>query len=146
MQFITTRGEGQPVSAARAICLGRAGDGCLFVPEQFPSVDLHQALAQPDYPALAAFILEKYLTDYDPDFLRQTVRQVYGGVKIAFPGDGVLSPSIVRRNTEFLQRQLQGKGRPVRPGGIAFRNKRPERRQLATRSGEFGDRAAFCLR
>ena len=78
MQFITTRGEGQPVSAARAICLGLAGDGGLFVPEQFPSVDLHQALAQPDYPALAAFILEKYLTDYDPDFLRQTVRQVYG--------------------------------------------------------------------
>ena len=78
MQFITTRGAGQPVSAARAICLGLAGDGGLFVPEQFPSVDLHQALAQPDYPALAAFILEQFLTDYDPAFLRQTVRQVYG--------------------------------------------------------------------
>ena len=78
MQFITTRGAGQPVSAARAICLGLAGDGGLFVPEQFPSVDLHQALAQPDYPALAALILEQFLTDYDPAFLRQTVRQVYG--------------------------------------------------------------------
>ncbi len=78
MQFITTRGAGQPVSAARAICLGLAGDSGLFVPEQFLSVDLHQALAQPDYPALAAFILEQFLTDYDPAFLRQTVRQVYG--------------------------------------------------------------------
>ena len=78
MQFTTTRGAGQPVSAARAICLGLAGDGGLFVPERFPSVDLKETLAQPDYPALAALILEKFLTDYDPAFLRDTVRQVYG--------------------------------------------------------------------
>ena len=97
MQFTTTRGEGLPVSAARAICLGLAGDGGLFVPEQFPAVELEQALAQPDYPALAAFILEKFLTDYDPSFLRQTVNQVYGAAfgegtaPLREAGDGMYS-------------------------------------------------------
>ena len=85
MEFYTTRGSGASVSAAGAICKGLAPDGGLFVPAAFPALSLEQALAQPDYPSLAALVLEQFLTDYDPAFLRDTVGQVYGA---AF-GEGV---------------------------------------------------------
>lgn len=57
MEFYTTRGSGTSVSAAGAICKGLAPDGGLFVPAAFPALSLEQALAQPDYPSLAALVL-----------------------------------------------------------------------------------------
>ena len=78
MQFCTTRDQQQFASSAQAISQGLAGDGGLFVPAAFPRLELELALQQPDYPSLAALVLGAFLTDYDPAFLQNVTRQVYG--------------------------------------------------------------------
>ena len=76
MQFTSTRNGQCSVSAAQAILQGLSVDGGLFVPQQFPEIDLEQA-CQMDYCSLAADIIGGFLTDYDPDFLKQAVTEVY---------------------------------------------------------------------
>ena len=70
MVFISTRGE-EKVTGAQAIVQGIAKDGGLFVPEKFPAVtpsELESMLGM-DYPERAAFVLHKYLDEYDHEEL-----------------------------------------------------------------------------
>ncbi len=76
MQFTSTRNGQLSVSAAQAILQGLSVDGGLFVPQQFPKIDVEQA-CQMDYCSLAANIIGSFLTDYDPEFLKQAVKEVY---------------------------------------------------------------------
>lgn len=78
MQFCSTRDGERFASAAEAIAQGLAQDGGLFVPTGFPKANLEALLAAPDYPALAAAVLGLFLTDYEPAFLEQAAREVYG--------------------------------------------------------------------
>ena len=78
MYFVSTRGN-QRVTGAQAIVQGIASDGGLFVPETFPKVteeELNAMLAM-NYPERAAFVLHKYLDDYDYDGLKGACERAY---------------------------------------------------------------------
>lgn len=76
MQYIDTRGNCRPVSAARAICLGIAPGGGLFVPEYFPEY-MPDNLAVKTYQELAQEILGLYLSDYSADEISAMVKDAY---------------------------------------------------------------------
>ena len=84
MEFISTRG-GERVTGAQAIVQGIAKDGGLFVPASFPAVtraELEGMLGM-DYPERAAFVLHKYLDEYDEAELTEALRAAYA----QFEGD-----------------------------------------------------------
>lgn len=77
MQFQSTRDPNTVVSSSEAILRGLAPDGGLFVPTAFPKAALDEWRGL-SYPALAWKVLEGFLTDYDPEFLREAAAAVYG--------------------------------------------------------------------
>ncbi len=79
MNFISTRGHAQKVTAAQAIARGLAPDGGLFVPETIPQLsgDDIVALCKLSYPERAAKILSLYLSDYTEEELLADCRAVY---------------------------------------------------------------------
>lgn len=78
MRFFSTRDENCTVSAAQAIVQGLSEDGGLFVPEEFPLMDLQDICSQSSYPEMAATIIGAFLTDYSKDFLLQAATKTYG--------------------------------------------------------------------
>ena len=78
MQFISTRGD-ETVTGAQAIVEGIARDGGLFVPSEFPAVSREEleGMLGMDYPERAAFILHKYLDEYDKDELLAALKKAY---------------------------------------------------------------------
>ena len=78
MQYISSRGQCAPVTAAEAICLGLAPDGGLFVPETIPAWPYSWAeLAAMDYPQTAAKVMKLFLDDYSEEELNQMTRAAY---------------------------------------------------------------------
>ena len=79
MQFVSTRGGKQKVKGAEAIVKGLADNGGLFVPEKFPAVAAEemQAMLSMSYPERAAFILKKYLDEYDENQLLAACEEAY---------------------------------------------------------------------
>ena len=75
MYFISTRGGGR-VTGAQAIVQGIADDGGLFVPEHFPAVSRGEleSMLEMDYAERTAFVLSKYLDDYNADELLEAIR------------------------------------------------------------------------
>ena len=78
MYFIST-GGGERVTGAEAIVKGFAKDGGLFVPETFPQMGAEdfEAMLSMDYPERAAFILKKFLDEYDEEGLLAALREAY---------------------------------------------------------------------
>ncbi len=78
MLFYSTRGE-EKVTGAQAIVEGIARDGGLFVPSVFPQVSKEELerMFGMDYPERAAFILHKYLDEYDEEELLAALRKAY---------------------------------------------------------------------
>ncbi len=77
MEYHSTRDGAARVSSSQAILQGLSAEGGLFVPEQFPAVEL-ETLLQLDYPQMAREILARYLTDYPADFLDRAAADTYG--------------------------------------------------------------------
>lgn len=79
MNFVSTRGGGDPVSFSEAFSQGLAPDGGLFVPEHLPFLptDLIIDDAMP-YPVLAWDFLSMFATDHDSDSMMALVDQSYG--------------------------------------------------------------------
>ena len=79
MNFISTRGHAEKVTAAQAIARGLAPDGGLFVPETIPQLSQEDiaALCKLSYPERAAKILSLYLSDYTEEELLADCRAVY---------------------------------------------------------------------
>ncbi|MBE6725615.1 MAG: threonine synthase [Ruminococcaceae bacterium] len=77
------------VTAAEAIKEGLAPDGGLYLPETIPALTEadFDALLSMDYPERAAFLLSKYLTDYDPALLLEDCRAAYAPEKFPEPDD-----------------------------------------------------------
>lgn len=98
MQYIDTRGNCQPVSAARAICLGIAPGGGLFVPESFPEY-MPDDLAAKTYQELAQEILGLYLSDYSSDEISQIVKAAYYSGKFA----PAVAPCVTVGEREILE-------------------------------------------
>lgn len=86
MNYKSTRGAGKAVSAAFAIKQGLAEDGGLFMPEELPAITQTELtdLCRKTYPERAAYILGKYLTDYDSAELLSDCTQAYAPDR--FPG------------------------------------------------------------
>ncbi len=78
MNFISTRGT-ETVTGARAIVQGLSKDGGLFVPERFPAVSREELtqMLEMDYPERAAFVLHKYLDEYDKEELLEALKKAY---------------------------------------------------------------------
>ena len=80
MKFQSTRDQSAAkFSAAQVIKQGLAADGGLFVPESIPTLTKEDitALCAMDYPARAATILGKFLTDYTAEELLADCREAY---------------------------------------------------------------------
>lgn len=80
MNYISTRGQGEPVSSSAAIKQGIASDGGLLVPETIPQISLDEiaAMATLNYQQRALRILPLYLTDYSQEELAEAVAAAYG--------------------------------------------------------------------
>ena len=72
MEYISTRGNIAPVSAATAIKSGMVPGGGLFIPKNFPMFPATwQELQTMDYQALANLVFKLYLTDFAPQAVDQ---------------------------------------------------------------------------
>lgn len=78
MNYTSSRGGGEVVSAAEAIRNGIAADGGLFVPTNLPRLELGQVLKQNNYVELTAFILASLLPDYSRQELNDCAKAAYG--------------------------------------------------------------------
>ena len=79
MLFVSTRGQVEKVSSAHAIKEGLAGDGGLFVPQNFPYLTLETILGMNalSYEQCAAKILGYFLTDYSAEELAECTAAAY---------------------------------------------------------------------
>ena len=79
MNYISTRGGGDCLSAAGAIKQGIAHDGGLFMPEILPDLDSQDIaeLCEISYPERAAYILSRFLTDYSWEELLEDCASAY---------------------------------------------------------------------
>lgn len=79
MNYISTRGGGDCLSAAGAIKQGIAHDGGLFMPEILPDLDSQDIaeLCEISYPERAAYILSRFLTDYSYEELLEDCASAY---------------------------------------------------------------------
>ena len=84
MNFISTRG-GEKVTGAQAIVKGLSDNGGLYVPEKFPMVTAEnlEEMLEMSYPERAAYILSKYLDEYDKAELLSACEEAYS----KFEGD-----------------------------------------------------------
>jgi len=80
MKYTSTRSLCS-VFSAEAIARGLAGDGGLFVPENFPSITpaMLEKWAAQDYQERACGVLSCFLTDYTENELRESIRGAYSG-------------------------------------------------------------------
>ena len=76
MNYTSTRDSALCTGASTAILTGIAPGGGLFVPQQFPQVDMREFYGL-TYPQTAQKVLGMFLTDYDPDFLKTAIEQTY---------------------------------------------------------------------
>ena len=79
MDFISTRGQAEPVSAAGAILRGLAPDGGLYLPREVPvfSAEEVRALTALPYPELAAEVLARFLPDFTKEELLGFTKDAY---------------------------------------------------------------------
>ncbi len=79
MQVLSTRGKMNAIPATQAVLQGIAADGGLFVPQEFPQIDLNEmeAYAAHEYDVLAARVLQ-YFFDISEDSLKEITQQAYG--------------------------------------------------------------------
>lgn len=104
MNFLSTRGT-QKVTGAQAIVRGLADDGGLFVPESFPKVteeELNGMLSM-GYAERAAFVLHKYLDEYDYEGLKAACERAYA----QFEGDDA-APLVKINNGVYMLELFHG--------------------------------------
>lgn len=85
MFFESTRGNAERVTASKAIVTGIAPDGGLYVPCSFPQISLEElkSFEEKDYAERTAYVLSKYLKEYDYDKLLNACKNAYA----KFDGD-----------------------------------------------------------
>ena len=79
IMYKSTRSDRAPVTASRAILMGLAEDGGLFVPTDFPSLDKSfSELAKMDYQGVAYEVMKLLLSDFTEKELKACIRNAYG--------------------------------------------------------------------
>ncbi len=79
MLYISTRNNSEKLSGAEAIVKGLSDNGGLYVPESFPKVAMKdiENMAAMDYYERAAFIIGKYLPQFDEKTLKGYTQKAY---------------------------------------------------------------------
>ena len=104
MRFVSTRGKCVAENAAQAITKGLAEDGGLFVPEIFPDISGEiGSMLKMDYAERAAFIIGKFLAEYDG-------RELYAACKSAYSlfEDGDAAPLVKIDDGLFILELFHG--------------------------------------
>ena len=85
MFYTSTRDKSVKVTASQAIVKGISAEGGLFVPEEFPKIDLKklEELAELDYRQRAKYILSLYLTDFTQEEIDCCVEGAYAPGKFS---------------------------------------------------------------
>jgi threonine synthase len=79
MNYVSTRGQIEPVSFQQAVLMGLADDGGLIVPESIPDLrDRIDAWRGLDYPQLAMEIIQPFTTDIPRADLQRLIDTAYG--------------------------------------------------------------------
>ena len=77
--YKSTRSDSLPVPASKAILMGLAEDGGLFVPTQFPTLDKKLSdLSAMDYCGVAYEVMKLMLTDFTEAELKSCIKNAYG--------------------------------------------------------------------
>lgn len=100
MNYESTRGHQETISASNAILKGLASDGGLFVPTEIPTFSIKETnfLTQ-TYQELAYAILSLWLTDFTERELKTCIEQAYGN-KFSNP---LIAPVKKRGSDYFLE-------------------------------------------
>jgi threonine synthase len=79
LMYVSTRGSGGAVSASRAIVEGISLDGGLYTPAVLPVLSEEEIKVLQDltFPDRAAYVLQKFLTDYESERLRNFAKRAY---------------------------------------------------------------------
>lgn len=76
--YQSTRGGGQPVSASKAILMGLAEDGGLFVPNTIPKLNTSLLeLSKMNYQEVAYAVMKQFLTDFTEEELKNCIDKAY---------------------------------------------------------------------
>lgn len=76
--YHSTRTEGNPVTASKAILKGLADDGGLFVPERIPALDRSlEELSHMTYGEVAYEVMKLYFTDFTEEELKGCIARAY---------------------------------------------------------------------
>ena len=79
MQYISTRGREEPKKFSEIVLEGLAGDGGLYVPQEYPKLtreDLH-AMRQMTYADVAFEVLKHFADDIEPADLKRLIDETY---------------------------------------------------------------------
>jgi len=80
MKYLSTRGQCETVGFSRAVALGLAPDGGLFLPQTLPDISgRFAAWDKLPYPALCAEFLKTFATDVPPAVIERIARDSYAG-------------------------------------------------------------------
>ena len=75
MKYISTRGRAPACSVTHAVLQGIAGDGGLYVPEEFPAMAFDwDALADCSYEQVALRVLAPFMPEFEPEELASCLR------------------------------------------------------------------------
>ena len=103
MQYNSTRNNNIKVSSAMAIKQGLSEEGGLFVPENFPKVELAEIadLSKKSYNERAYFVLNKFLTDFSAEDLKNCIASAY--TKEKFGTDAIAPVYKLDNSVYFLE-------------------------------------------
>jgi len=77
--YQSTRDKSNKKTASQAILQGLAEDGGLFVPVDFPKVDLDfEKLKNASYQEIAELVLKAFFDDFSADEIKSMVTKAYG--------------------------------------------------------------------
>ena len=100
MKYNSTRNNDLKVDSAIAIKQGLSVEGGLFVPEEFPKLEMSdiKKLAKASYVERATFVLKKYLTDYLVKEVKECASKAYSRSKFGIK----TAPLVKLSDTEFV--------------------------------------------
>ncbi|MEG0763388.1 MAG: threonine synthase [Oscillospiraceae bacterium] len=103
MNYVSTRSDIVPVSAAYAIVKGLCSDGGLFVPETFPKLFAEECVGK-TYQEIAELVLSLYLTDFSKDDIKDSINAAYNDANF----NGKLANTVKISNNLFAMELWHG--------------------------------------
>lgn len=78
VKYKSTRGNNENITSAEAILKGLSKDKGLYVPQDFPVIDKNlEAIKDMNYKEVAFYILNKFLSDYTEEELKDAIEKAY---------------------------------------------------------------------